>query len=151
VTQAAAFATSVSYLGQSGIGMGCLPRAGDSTVFEVDVILDSLRDETPAALSLFRRERSPPRPGYVSRVVTVEVQRAGQTRFTGTVCWHDAGVLVRAPAAALAEAKVYLDAPGTIIVRVFDGRGTVLVDDAHIDKQSSGDRVRWVPPRPDER
>ena len=148
--QAPAFATSVSYLGQSGIGFGCLPRTRDSTLFEVDVILDSLRDTSTAAFLLLRRERSASRPGYIYQAVTVEVQLAGQTRFVGTSCWHDAGIVIRGPATALAEAKVYLDAPGTIRARAFNGRGTVLVD-TDVDKQSSGHRVSWMPPPPNER
>lgn len=76
---APALAVAVSYLGQSGIGLGCLPRAGDSTRFEVEIVLDSLHDGASAALALIRRERSVPRLGYIYQGVSVEVQRASQT------------------------------------------------------------------------
>jgi hypothetical protein len=151
LTPAPALVTNVSYFGQSGIGLGCLPRAGNSTLFEVDIIVDSLRDKNGAALSLIRRARSAPPPGYIHQTVTVEVQRANQTRFFGTVCWHDAGIVVRAPATALADAKVFLDASGTILVRVFDGRGRVVGDSTRILKESSGDRISWLLPPPDTR
>ena len=145
VQLAPAFATEVSYFSQSGIGLGCLPRAGDSTRFEVDVIVDSLRGKNAAGLWVIRRERSAPRAGYIYQAVTVEVRRAGQTRFFGASCWHDAGIVVRGQTTTLAEAEVYLDAPGTIVVRVFDARGTLLVDTAQVDKRSSADRISWMP------
>ena len=151
LTPAPALTTNVSYFGQSGIGLGCLPRAGDSTLFEVDIIVDSLRDQNGAALSLFRRDRSASLPGYINQTVTVEVQRANQTRFYGTVCWHDAGIVVRGPGTALADAKVFLDAPGTILVRVFDGRGRVVGDSTRILKESGHDRIGWLLPPPDTR
>jgi hypothetical protein len=151
VQPTSAFATEVSYLGQSGIGLGCLPHARDSTRFEVNVIVDSLREKNVTSLWLIRRERSAPRPGYNNQAVTVEVRRAGQTRFVGTSCWQDAGVVVRGQTIVLAEAEVYLDAPGTILVRVFDGGGTVLVDSAHVGERSRSDRISWMPPPPNER
>jgi hypothetical protein len=125
--------------------LGCLPRAGDSTLFEIDVILDSLRGRNPAALAVIRGQRPSPRPGYINQVVSVEVQRSGQTRVVGTACWHDAGIVIRGSAAALEEAKVSLDAPGWILVRVFDARGTVLVDGVRVDKRSDGTRIDWTP------
>jgi hypothetical protein len=143
VAQAPAVTTSIFYFGQAGIGLGCLPRAGDSTRFEVDVVVDSLRNKNGAALSLIRRERSVPRAGYIYQAVTVEVQRANQTRFFGTSCWHDAGIVVRGPEASLADARVFLDAQGAILARVFDGHGRVLSDSAHIGKQSRGARISW--------
>jgi hypothetical protein len=126
--------------------LGCLPRGGDSTRFEVDVIVDSLHDNNGGALWLIRRERAAARPGYIYQSVSVEVQRARQTRLVGTSCWHDGGIVVRSQFMNLAEARVYLDAPGTILVRVFDGHGTALVDSVRVDKESSGERISWTPP-----
>jgi hypothetical protein len=150
VTQPPAFAVTVSDFSQSGIALGCLPRAGDSTRFEVDVILDSLRNSSTGAIWLVRRERSAPRLGSTYQAVAVEVERAGRTRVFGTSCWHDAGIVVRGTATVVTEAKVYLDAPGRIHVRVFDGRGTLLVDRTR-DLRSSSDRVSWTWPPPNER
>jgi hypothetical protein len=101
-------------------------------------------------MSLVRRERSPPRPGFINQAVTVEVQRAGQTRLVGTSCWHDAGIVVRAAENALTNAKVHLDALGEIRVRVFDNRGTILAE-ARVDSQAREYRASWMGPPPNKR
>lgn len=145
-SQPLAFDVHVSYIGQSLLALGCLPRGGDSTLFEIDVILDSLRGRDPGALSVIRGQRSGPRPGYVNQAVSVEVQRAGQTRVVGTACWQDAGIVIRGSGTALEDAKVYIDAPATFLVRVFDARRTVLVDGVRVDKLSDRTRVDWMPP-----
>jgi len=145
-SQAPAFDVHVSYIGQSRIALGCLPRGGDSALFEMDVILDSLRSKDPATLSVIRRQRSAPRPGYVSQAVSVEVQRAGQTRLVGTQCWQDAGIVIRGSGTVLEDAKVYLDAPATILVRVFDAGRAVLVDGVSVNKLSDSTRIGRVRP-----
>jgi len=71
--------------------------------------------------------------------------------MTGTVCWLDAGIVIRGPATALEEGTFYLDAPGTVLVRVFDARGAVLVDGVRFDALSDGKRIDWSAPQPNGR
>ena len=123
--------------------MGCLPRTGDSTRFEVTIVVDSI-GMTSGSLLVIPQTRSAPRPGYINQVVTVEMQRAGQTRFVGTSCWQDAGIVVRGNVTTLADAKVFLVAQGKILVRVMDGRGAILYEGTHVPGLADGERIGWL-------
>ena len=138
-----AFRADLAYEAQGGIRFGCLPRAGDSTHFEVDVIVDSLREAPGAGLALVRGDRAAPRPGYVYQAITVEIQSAGQTRVFGTSCWHDAGIAVRGTETALKNLSIYLDAPESVLVRVVDSRGRSIGDNVRSNKQATTVRITW--------
>lgn len=128
---------------QGGIRFGCLPRTGDSTHFEVNVIVDSLREKSGAGFALVRGERAAPRPGYVYQAVTIEIQSAGQTRVFGTTCWHDAGIAVRGTETSLKNVTIYLDAPASVLVQVVDSRGLSLGDSVRSTRQATTQRITW--------
>lgn len=138
--QRSALRTDLPYGDRGGIRFGCLPRAGDSTHFEIEVIVDSLREKTGAGLAVMRGERAAPR---AYRSVTVEIQRSGQARLSGTSCWHDAGIVVRGSEAALKELSIFLDAPGSVLIRIVDGRGRSLGEGVWSTRQSTTEQIRW--------
>ncbi len=138
-----ALSVEVHRFGVSEVGFGCLPRTGDSTRFEVAVVVDSLRAENGGDVSLVRNVRRTARPGYTYQSVTVEVQRAGQTRIAGTSCWHDAGIVVRASPAVLNHASIAIDAPASVLVRILDDRGRALGDSVWSTLQGRTLRVEW--------
>ncbi len=138
-----AFRADLVFAGPGGIRFGCLPRAGDSTHFEIDVIVDSLRDQAGAGFAVVRGERAAPRPGYVYQAVTVEIRSAGQTRIFGTSCWHDAGIAVRGTETALKDLSIYLDAPASVLVQVVDRRGRTLSDSVRSTRHATTQRITW--------
>lgn len=138
-----ALSAELSYQARDGIRYGCLPRAGDSTHFEIDTIVDSLREPAGASLDVFRGDRPAPRPGITYQAVSVEMRSAGQTRLYGTACWHDAGVGVRGTEAALKGLNIFLDAPGVLVVRVVYGDGRSLGDSVVSRQQGTAARVAW--------
>ena len=140
----AALAVEVSRFDQGGIGFGCLPRTGDSTRFEVAVVVDSLGALNDGDVTLVRSVRAAPRPGYTYQAVTVEIQRVGQTRIVGTSCWQDAGVVVRGSPAVLGHVSIALDAPASVLVRILDGRGRALSDSVWSTLQGRTQHVGWV-------
>ena len=142
--QEPALAVEISHLFQSGIGYACLPRTGDSTRFEVVLVVDSLSALSGDDVSLTRNVRSAPRPGYINQVVTVEIQRAGQTRIVGTSCWHDAGIVVRGSRVVLNHASIALSAPAAVLMRVLDDRGRALSDSVWSTLQGRTQRVEWA-------
>jgi hypothetical protein len=114
-------------------------------------ILSSIRSARATETRSLSFAGSAPRPGYINQVVTVELQRANQSQFVGTSCWHDAGIVVRAQEAALVGARVFLDAPGTIEVLVLDRAGRALSPGIRIAKDSNEARIGWQPIPPDSR
>lgn len=144
VTPEPALAVEVSRFGQSGIGYACLPRTGDSTRFEVLLVVDSLQALNGDDVTLVRNVRAAPRPGYTNQAVTVEIQRAGQTRIVGTSCWHDAGIVVRGSNAVLNHATIMVRAPASVLMRILDGRGRPVSDSVWSTLQGSTQRVEWV-------
>lgn len=145
--QPPALRADLAFTGPNGIRLGCLPRVGDSTLFEIVIIVDSLDDKSGAGLAVVRRERAAPRPGYVYQAVSVEIQSAGQTRLFGTSCWHDAGIAVRGKETALKDINVYLDAPASVLVNVVDHRGRQLGDSVRSTRQGTTQRITWTPVR----
>ena len=139
-----ALAVDASRLFQSGIGYACLPRTGDSTRFEIVLVVDSLGTLNGDDVTLVRNVRAAPRPGYTNQVVTVEIQRAGQTRIVGTSCWHDAGIVLRGSHAVLNHASIALSAPATVLMRVLDDRGRAVSDSVWSTFQGRTLRVEWV-------
>ena len=129
---------------QTGVGYGCLARTGDSTRFEVVVVVDSLGALNGDDVTLVRNVRAPARPGYTNQVVTVEIQRAGQTRIFGTSCWHDAGIVVRGSHAVLNHASIELSAPGSVLMRVLDDRGRAVSDSVWSVLQGHTQLIKWV-------
>ncbi|MEQ1691675.1 MAG: hypothetical protein ABMA00_10335 [Gemmatimonas sp.] len=142
--QEPALAVEISRLFQSGIGYACLPRTGDSTRFEVVLVVDSLGALNGDDVSLTGNVRAAPRPGYTNQVVTVEIQRTGQTRILGTSCWHDAGIAVRGSQAVLSHASIALSAPAAVLMRVLDARGRALSDSVWTTLQGRTQRVEWA-------
>jgi hypothetical protein len=139
-----ALTVEVHRFGVSEVGIGCLPRSGDSTRFEVAIVVDSLGAENGGDVSLVRNVRRPSRPGYTYQSVTVEIQRAGQTRIVGTSCWQDAGIVVRSSPAVLNRASIAIDAPASVLVRILDDRGRALRDSVWSTLQGRTLRVEWV-------
>jgi hypothetical protein len=139
-----AVAIEVSRFGLGGIGFACLPRTGDSTRFEVTVVVDSLGAENGGEMTLVRSVRPAPRPGYTYQMVSVEVQREGQTRVVGTSCWQDAGIVVRGSPSVLSHASIALDAPASVLVRILDDRGRALSDSVWSTFQGRTQRVGWA-------
>ena len=142
--QEPALAVEISRLFQSGVGYSCLPRTDDSTRFNVVLVVDSVSLLNGDDVTLIRNVRAAPRPGYTNQVVTVEIQRAGQTRIVGTSCWHDAGIVVRGSQAVLNHASIALSAPAAVLVRVLDDRGRALSDSVWSTFQGRTQRVEWV-------
>lgn len=145
-----AFTVAVRALPNSPIAMGCLPRTGDSTLFRINVIIDSTQPGDLGAFAVILNPRAQPRPGFVNQVVSVELERAGAAgpRFTGTACWHDSGIVFRMPAHVLAEAIISLDPRKVLEVDVFAGSGTPLAR-VTLDHTTEGRRIAWAVPPPD--
>lgn len=142
-TPVPATSAELPYAGPDGVRYGCLPRAGDSTQFAIDVIVDSLQRQTGAGLTLVREERAAPQPGVVSQSVTAEIQLGGQTRVYGTVCSHDAGVVVRGTERALNEARLSVNASGNVLVHVRDPRGRALGETVRSPRPGTTEPIRW--------
>lgn len=145
-----AFATSMTYMSNSSLGMGCLPRAGDSTLFRVTLIVDSTRPGQRGAFAVIVNPRAPARPGYINQVVSAEIQQAGSTRVTGTSCGHDAGVVFRGSAQALNEARLSVDPRRSVEVEVYSDRGALIAPAVSVDEPTEGRRIAWVVPPPNE-
>jgi hypothetical protein len=119
----------------------------------VQIVVDSLSAQTDEArtdeaqaeggVTLVRAERAPPQAGVVYQGVTAEFQLAGQTRIYGTVCWHDAGIVVRGSARAINHVSVSVNAPASVVVRVLDSRGRSLGDSVKSLRQATTEQIRW--------
>lgn len=143
-TSEPALGVQTSPLFESGVAGACLPRTGDSTRFEIVLVVDSLDSPNGDDVLLVRGVRAAPRPGYVNQSVSVEIQRAGQTRDVGTSCWHDAGIVVRGSKTVLSHATITTTAPAKVLVRVVDVRGRSMSDSTWSTLQGNSQRVAWV-------
>lgn len=139
-----ALGVQTSPLFQSGVSAACLARTGDSTRFEIVLVVDSLDRLSGDDVMLVRGVRAAPRVGYVNQSVSVEVQRAGQTRNVGTSCWHDAGIVLRGSKAVLNHASITTTAPAKVLLRVLDVRGRAISDSTWSTLQGHSQRVAWI-------
>lgn len=125
------------------IGMGCLERGGDSTLFRVALIVDSVPPTERGALHIVLRPRPAPRPGFVYANVTAEIQLRRATSLQGTACWSDAGIVFRGAAPDLYDATITLDPVEGVEVEVYRGNGRVLVPAMRLDRAAGAGRIEW--------
>jgi hypothetical protein len=143
-----AFSVPIRYLPGSPFGWACLPRTGDSTFFQIHLIVDSTRERESGAFAVILNPRNPPRAGYINQVVSIDLQQAGSSRIRGTSCWHDAGIVVRAAAQPLQDAIISLDPRLRVEVQVFDRLQRRIAPVRQFEQPSEGGRINWSVPPP---
>jgi len=129
----------VEYVGQSVVGVACLPRTTDSTTFRVALVVDSASPADTGNFGIARSLRSSAAYSNVS----ASIQRSQFGSRTGTACPKDSGVLFRARAADIKLALVTLDAPAKVLVRIHDAHGRPLADSLVVHQGTSLDNVEW--------
>lgn len=132
----------------TSVAMNCLSRKGDSLHFHLAIVVDSITARTHGTIDVARSPRSAPRPGVVNQVVSAHFNQAGSTKVQGTACWHDSGVVFRAPAAILDGGTLILDPRDRLEISIYDDRGRVVGAAQVLALPYNRARAQWtaVPP-----